>query len=158
MGKSPWDLAAFLDCVTETNSTDSHIAAVQDGAMKGMSDFRVGVVRGGHSCTEGIDPSNTARVAESQALYNRSLAQLQPAIDPVECPAVDKLVDVVFVELDDKGNMTTGSPDDILTLADFSEGVTSYLGGLGETDIKTFDDLLQWQNDHPVSLESVSTH
>jgi len=151
MGKSPWDLAAVLSCLKETSDRTDYMDAVKLGSTMHIGSFGVGIVRDAHPCTKDIAPEDTAQRAECTALYDKVIAMLDPVVDPVVCPAVDELAkehDVVGFDAD--GNWA-GIPDYLLTFAAFAEGVNEYLANLGTTEIKTFDDIIRWNNDHPVS-------
>ena len=158
MGKSAWDLAAVISSVKEPRGNQDYMKAVESGYKTPIDEFDIGIVRYAHPCTKDIDPNDSVLIAECTALYDKVIAMMQPKVDPVECPAVDELAkehDVVGFDADGKW---AGIPDYLVTFGAFAESVNKYLAGLDETQIKTFDDIIQWNDHHPASLNPITEH
>jgi len=150
MGKSAWDVAATLSVIARPPSPVDYMAAVADGVKKGIQGYRVGILEAGHPGTTSIDPDDHALRAECEQLYKDVIKRLQPVISPIMCPAVDELVQPHDrLGWDEHGWI--GLPDDRLVAGDFGPSFEAYVAGLESSEIRSIEDLVKWNDEHPVS-------
>ena len=149
MGKTAWDVAATLSAIAQPATPVDYLAATEIGLKKGVSGYSVGVLGAGHPCTTSIFPDDHALRVECEELYSDALERLQPAINPIDCAAVDELVKPSSIS-DAPWAQIMGCPDDCMTFGDWGWSFDAYAADLKSSKVKTLEDLIEWNNQHPV--------
>lgn len=149
MGKSPWDLGTILNAIAKPSQPVDYVKSILEA--RPLSDFRVGMLRDAHPCTRDIDPNDHKLKAECETVYERIIGLLKPAVDPVQCPAIDYLVKEEGPRGWNSQGEWTSSIDALATFYDLGPSLDKYLKGREGGTIQTLEDLVGWNNAHPVS-------
>jgi hypothetical protein len=105
-----------------------------------------------------MDPDEQSLVMECLKAYDGIVVRLSPAmahsIDGRDCPALSAFVN----ETDDFGwdehGQWRGLREDLACIFELASNFDDYLSGREGGQIETLEDLVKWNDDHPVHLTS----
>jgi len=147
MGKSAWDVAALLSNLVKPKHDYTQYT------MHPFTDirrYRLGVPR------VGFEPQGSAlERKEKRKIFDEALEKLGGAVivDPLNNPQLDEMLrQRQLSKGGDDGEKWHGTWNERLLVNETYEAMNGYLKGLENTEIRCLEDLVRWNNEHPVRL------
>jgi len=156
LGKSAWDVAALLETMVPRPSSYAHYTGPP---FEDISRYKLGIVRQGFPA-EGSGPKSPGLGQDAKDLFERSLKLLEKAkiVDPANILDIEEL----WAETGSDGHPTGAgkswikSKAGLLLVTDLYGAINDHLEWVSDCELKTIEDLVEWNEAHPVRFENGS--
>lgn len=156
MGKSVWDLAAMMEALTGV----PYLQYVKESDYN-IAQYKLGVPR----LHFNPDDQGNYELAYSNDLkqeavdtFEHTVKQLNPALDPVNFDRIERLWQADLtqdLEITAPDGWKKG-PNKGLILTEYYHDLNNYLTARGHNKVKDLKSLVEWNEQNPVSHQSIS--
>ena len=151
MGKSAWDIAAMLEVMVPG---DPSYTQYTSPPFSDISRYKLGVPRIGFPSDKPtpLSPADQVTMLEAESRFADALRELKGGIkvDPADIENVEQLWAAAHEHGWDEAGRWKGSAEHLGINTDVYASLNDHLTSLDDFHLKTIEDLVDWNNAHPV--------